>query len=362
MLKKIVVASCMAAASATDTVAWYVKVAGVAQPTRFIGWEFIDGSGLPMNCEKKTVLADNKTGWAGQCLGLGQVFPLQNSSALCQKSCEDDVLCSAWQFNTDEVGGCYKGQGHSCETRQGGDPVHVTGAQRIQRGDVVVLRNISDIYIYGLIAHVYQSGTLAQNIQRCKQECDSDIYCQFWQVTADEGCRVSGKFPTSTEAPLAQPALELIESKVSLVGAIHVNVSGEDNKARKVLAGEFIQHQCTAAIVQAANAAKAAAAERAAEAAAAAAAAAAPKPAADNSSLLYVGLGLLALLVAGVAAWLLCCQDPVQKKRAVKKTRAVKLAPKEPESVPLVPLMQFQPQYPGAPTYQPMQQFQQPYR
>jgi len=358
MLKKVVVASCMAAASATDPVAWYVKVAGVAQPTQWIGWEFMEISGAPKNCEMKTVLADNKTGWAGQCLGLLQVAPPINNSALCQKSCEDDVACSVWQFTTDEVDGCYKGQGHSCGTRQGEVPVNITGAQRIQRGDVVVLRDITDIYIYGLSAHAYQSGTAAQNQQRCRQQCYSDIYCQFWQMTADEGCRVSGKL--STETPPATPALELITDKESNAGAIHKNETGTDNKARDVQAGEFIQHRCTAAIVQADKDAKAkAAAEAAAEAAAAAKAL---QPKADNSSLLYVGLVLLALLVASVAAWFLCCQNPVKKPRAVKKTRAVKLAPKEPESVPLVPLMQFQGQYPGAPTYAPMQQFQSPYR
>jgi hypothetical protein len=354
-MQRFVLAACFVGASAIDYNAWPTATADVTQPKNLAAWPVTPQS-TPAGCWKTTILKDNATGWPGQCKGLTEVLPAANAPSMtketCQQACIADPTCSVWQWSWD---GCFTGQGNDCVDRGGDTLLDVSGAQRIQRGDVTVLKNMSNIYVFGLQdVGTYASGTSAENMQRCRDWCYSNIYCQYWQFA-------NGKCMAESKSSPAQYPLTLVESNSASTGAVSTAYSSEGNPARTIQGAEYIQHSCPPATT--------------------------PAPVEQSGSsntALWVGCGVAGLL--GLAALAFCCMGSSGKggTRAVKKTRAVKAAvPKteapavvEPESVPLVPLMapastpfmqypapvmQYAAapmQYAAAPTYQPVQQFQ----
>jgi len=239
--------------------------------------------------------------------------------------------------------------GDHCMDRDGGTLENVTGAERIQRGSVKVLSNLTNfngnnesLWVWGLHAvGVATSGDAANNTLRCRDYCYSNIDCTYWQF--NEQCYVE------TGGSKAQFPLQLTTETAGTEGAISSNTNGID-PAHTMKAGEYIQHTCvTQAEVDAAAAAKVAAANAAAAAAAG-----------SGYTWLYVLLGVLALVALAALAYCVTMGGGKKKPRAVKKTRAVK-APKveaaEPESVPLMPLSMPSPYAQVSPFGAPPMQF-----
>lgn len=352
-MQRFVLAASFVGVSAIDYLNWPTATADVTQPKNLAAWP-VTPDAKPAGCWKTAILKDNATGWAGQCKGLIVVTPAsgapKHTKETCQQACMADPTCSVWQFSQD---GCYTGQGTDCVDRGGSTLLQVSGAQRVQRGDVTVLKNMSNVYVFGLsTVGTYAVGTAADNMERCRVWCYSNIYCQYWQF-ANGVCSAESKTDT------AQYPLALVEDNNAATGAVSSAYEAEGNPARTIQGAEYIQHSCPPATT--------------------------PEPVAkagSSNAALWVGCGVAGLL--GLAALAFCCMGSGGKKgtRAVKKTRAVKAVPKaepafvEPESVPLVPLMapastpfmqypapvmQYAAapmQYAAAPTYQPVQQFQ----
>ncbi|CAE7672445.1 ILV2 [Symbiodinium sp. CCMP2456] len=195
------------------------------QPASLAAWSVKHGK-LSM-CWQSKVLRDVEHGWPGQCVGL--LFVQATTLTTCRNSCLNDPRCSVWQFNPGQMnGGCWQGQGHHCESRNGYNPVQFSGGQRIQHGSIRVMKQMSGIEVHGLrpIGKLY-SDDQSTNIERCRNVCYSDILCQYWQY-GEDGCRVEDPTYSSVQYPLT---LEGGASKTS-------------EYARRILAGEYIQHLC----------------------------------------------------------------------------------------------------------------------
>ena len=172
--------------------------------------------------------------WLVRCVGLAVVQATRLET--CHISCTNDprlclrlpgrlCRCSVWQFNPGQVeGGCWQGQGHHCETRNGFETVPFSGGrgglmrrglrgrQRIQHGSVraralgwasalgsKVMKKMTGIEVHNLRPIGKLNGDEAMNIERCRptrgasrkqkpfvgrEVCYSDILCQFWQCLA----------------------------------------------------------------------------------------------------------------------------------------------------------------------------------
>jgi len=350
--------SCLAAAGAVLHQAAF----SFPQPAPLASWTNTSAGPTPCTTQAAYAIRSFATGWPGQCTDLLPYAPITlpvvpMTIAECRKGCVADVRCSVWQFiDTAGVGACFMGVGDHCMDRNGETRVNVTGAERIQRGSVKVLSNLTNfngnsesLWVVGLKQFgVATSGDVINNTLRCRDYCYSNIDCTYWQFGTQcfaETKENKAQFPLTLTEDITQ----------GTPGAISSNTTGE-HPAHSMEGGEYIQHTCVtaAALAATAAAATAAAAEKA-------------KAAAGSGYVwLYVLLGVLAL--GALAALAYCCMNggKTPKKRAVKKTRAVKAVPKVeaavPESVPLMPLMvpspyaQFQ-----QPMYAPMSQFQQQY-
>eukprot|EP00439_Symbiodinium_sp_Y106_P029202 s5189_g3.t1 len=192
------------------------------QPASLAAWSVKHGM-----CWQSKVLRDMEHGWPGQCVGL--LLVQATTLTTCRNSCLNDPRCSVWQFNPGQMnGGCWQGQGHHCESRNGYNTVQFSGGQRIQHGSIRVMKQMSGIEVHGLrpIGKL-DSDDQSTNIERCRNVCYSDILCQYWQY-GEDGCRVEDPTYSSVQYPLT---LEGGASKTS-------------EYARRILAGEYIQHLC----------------------------------------------------------------------------------------------------------------------
>lgn len=178
-------------------------------------------------CWESRVLKDIHDGWPGQCVGL--MLVQAPTMEKCRVSCLNQPRCPVWQFNPGQIkGGCWQGQGHHCETRNGYDAVQFSGGQRIQHGSVRVIKQMAGIEVHNLrpIGKLSNEGQSA-NIKRCREVCYSDILCQYWQYSQD-GCQVE------------DPTYSTVQYPLTLEGG----ASTTSSYARSVVAGEFIQHYC----------------------------------------------------------------------------------------------------------------------
>jgi len=288
----------------------------------------------------KTVAIRAFPSWEGQCLELDEITgPTGATNETCRQQCFLNKDCSTWQFS--EEGKCFSGTGTNCQGRNGETPLNVTGAERFQRGDVTILKNMNNTWVYGLRhVGVFTSGTSAANAGRCRDYCYSNLGCQYWQFGSD-GCWAEDR----GKGYLAQFPLTLTTVIGDTEGAISSEVVGNTNPARTMVAAEYIQHVCPpqptlAPVIEVQN---------------------------DTNTALWVGLAVAGLLLASLLAFFFCCKTKEKRSRAVKKTRGAKVAPKA--EVPLVeaeslmplmmpaPAMQYAPQM-QFPSYQPQQQFQ----
>eukprot|EP00930_Biecheleria_cincta_P095123 TRINITY_DN87146_c0_g1_i1.p1 TRINITY_DN87146_c0_g1~~TRINITY_DN87146_c0_g1_i1.p1 ORF type:complete len:869 (-),score=130.71 TRINITY_DN87146_c0_g1_i1:212-2776(-) len=151
------------------------------------------------SCPGVKVLEDTASGWPGRCLGLKQVVvPLHES---CQSWCGKQVSCSVWQEvdrpypDPAECWHSYFSPGSECFTRalhNGSEAVtwKPKRAQRIQHGQIRVLKKLSSVEIKGLRLIFDQNYFIDQTqaVEACRISCYSDIGCQWWYYNKATGC------------------------------------------------------------------------------------------------------------------------------------------------------------------------------
>jgi len=183
----------------------------------------------------------------------------------CQQACEQDPQCNGYQLvpqGSFRAAGCFFGAGYDCDNDSEGaaklaadpattnDGVQDAGmkAERYNRGYVQVVAPITKFRVNGLTkrfdesafqmddpsAVVQRRRLTAQvtdwvtTILRCREICESDIWCSVWQVydgsgtTADKGCF------TESEGSLGYPLVR--------------DQSSFQADATGVKDGAFIQH------------------------------------------------------------------------------------------------------------------------
>lgn len=234
---------------------------------------------FPADCPNVTVIHDvvgDK--WYDGCLGLDKK-PDAKTSAACEQQCKTDMKCNIWQMTKDA---CWSGNSvHGCRSR-GSDKAlgnfeeDLVGGQRIQHGFIKVTKENSKQETKGLKHYPEETGTQAEQIARCKNDCYTDTSCTVWQYGKD-GCWVE-HLPTN-------PKKEVVT---------------DSEWAKGMIQGETIEHTCPPYVPEEGL----------------------PWP----WIIAGIILGLLALAAIIYA---------LQKKPKVKKTRAVKIEPK-PEPAPVV--------------------------
>lgn len=238
---------------------------------------------FPADCPNVTVLHDVVgDNWYDGCLGLDKKTTVTTANA-CEEQCKADMTCNVWQMTKVH---CWSGNAvHGCRSR-GSDKAlgnfeeDLVAGQRIQHGFVKLVAKNSKVEAIGLKHYPETTGTEAEQIARCKNDCYSDTTCTVWQYGAD-GCWVE-HLPTNAKK----------------------ETSTESDWAKGMIAGETIEHTCP--------------------------------PYKPEEGLPWpwiitgIILGLLALAALAIIYGL-------QKKPKVKKTRAVKIEPKKEPIVYFIP-------------------------
>eukprot|EP00747_Dinoflagellata_sp_TGD_P165549 gnl/TRDRNA2_/TRDRNA2_186953_c0_seq1.p1 gnl/TRDRNA2_/TRDRNA2_186953_c0~~gnl/TRDRNA2_/TRDRNA2_186953_c0_seq1.p1 ORF type:complete len:402 (-),score=51.14 gnl/TRDRNA2_/TRDRNA2_186953_c0_seq1:135-1217(-) len=177
-----------------------------------------DGTLLP--CWKIAVLRDDHASWPGRCLSLAKTNVVSQDT--CRETCERDVNCPVWQFSSKNE--CWQGDGNRCEEGS----LSVLGAQRLQHGDVTVLKDMSHLEVINLFKLAPAASDPAQGAASCRNFCYSDIRCEYWQYGSN-GCYVDAGW--WSHKTVAYP--------LTSAGA-----SATSKFAATVTAGEYIQHSC----------------------------------------------------------------------------------------------------------------------
>jgi len=204
-----------------------------AQPPPLSAWPK-DKKGEVRPCSLVYILADTKQGWPGKC-----DLPETNLDAKTEEDCRLSCIfwssCSAWQFTED--GTCYQGIGDKCYSGSGHDSsFKVKAAQRLQHGEVRVVKDITGLEIFNLYnLGVFSEGDAEDGIKRCKRWCYSNIDCQYWQY-GHKGCWVDAQ--EWMKKPVEFP-LTLQGNSGDRGGATY-----SSEFARELEAGEYIQHYC----------------------------------------------------------------------------------------------------------------------
>jgi len=207
----------------------------------------MDAEGRPVTCWKTTVLHDTALGWPGQCLGLFQMDTI-STETLCKQACWGDPRCSTWQLvNSTKPMQCWIGQdAKACDLRNGlnkDNSFQMKRSQRLQHGNVHVFKSslagtfIHNLYNFG----TYAEGSQALSIQRCRDTCYSALSCQYWLFSTKTGCWADAPAETTNAGknPEKQVAYPLSASDVE---------TGTE-KAKAIIAGEFLVHYCPLAEV-----------------------------------------------------------------------------------------------------------------
>lgn len=193
----------------------------------------IDGSLAP--CWNTTAVYDTRAGWLGKCQGLHAVSNLDASvygedpTYSCASSCTEAPACAVWKMSSDHQ--CWHGVvGSSCAV-DSDDEEEPLAAQRIQHGNVRVLRTLLLMEVFGL-QHEEMAEILSteESISHCKALCYSSIDCHYWQY-GNGGCYIE----------------DTVGGQSIPYPFTNDHVSYTSDFASHVQAGEYIQHFCPAA-------------------------------------------------------------------------------------------------------------------
>jgi len=278
------------------------------QPTSLEVWLPKTADGNPAPCWKATALSDVAAGWPGKCneMSLNADF---GDEAACRSRCITDIFCSTWLWS---ISGCYQGKGVNCYG--GGGVFNASAGQRVQHGDVIVLKDMSAYDVQNLKnIGIFSSVPAKVGAQRCKFYCYSDIRCQYWQY-GDAGCSVEDPDYATVQYPLTTTG-----------GAV---------ASSTIFAGEFLQRVCPKVEV--------------------------PAMVGGTSYFLIIGAGVCALL--GILVALCICLRPKGKagaKRALKwRKNGVQNGDEDADEA--VELVQQANPYQAAASWQQMTNHQQP--
>lgn len=181
------------------------------------------------------VLQDTADGWPGMCLNLERI---SGPGTECADSCSDDPECGIWQLAPDGApggGGCWQGEGTSCNTRRNRNDMTPLAAQMVQHGQIMVLADTSHVQVMNLrnVMHArFFNSNMTSAIEACQQYCYSDIHCQHWQLIDGTGCWVED--PRTGNSPRYPLVLADGRTRLDARGGQAI-----------VQAGEFIQHYCS---------------------------------------------------------------------------------------------------------------------
>mmetsp|Transcript_136141 Transcript_136141/g.435488 ORF Transcript_136141/g.435488 Transcript_136141/m.435488 type:complete len:1005 (-) Transcript_136141:205-3219(-) len=198
------------------------------QPKAAENWPLKE-NGLPDGCWKTTVLQDMHLGWPCKCRDLTRTSSM--NALECHETCTRNPMCSVWQYNY--MTQCWQGVGHICGSDEWkGSDLLSTGAQRVQHGDVYVLKNMRGWEIKGLGEvgdTTWGSSNHTEGIVNCRAWCYSNLRCQFWSYTPG---KCFAEDPGGHRKAIAYPLVN------------GVNAFANSDLAHTVLAGEFISHRC----------------------------------------------------------------------------------------------------------------------
>eukprot|EP00450_Noctiluca_scintillans_P025539 CAMPEP_0194523408 /NCGR_PEP_ID=MMETSP0253-20130528/58277_1 /TAXON_ID=2966 /ORGANISM="Noctiluca scintillans" /LENGTH=912 /DNA_ID=CAMNT_0039367945 /DNA_START=225 /DNA_END=2963 /DNA_ORIENTATION=- len=124
------------------------------------------------------------------CLGLDLVDQQGELPGACERSCCDDPFCPFWQVDQEQR--CWHGAGLKCTSRLGWGPEwKASGAMRLQRGHVRVLKNLTGYRVLGLtrVFRENEYATEGESLEECRNMCYSNLRCTYWQLGYD-GCRL----------------------------------------------------------------------------------------------------------------------------------------------------------------------------
>mmetsp|Transcript_47961 Transcript_47961/g.102693 ORF Transcript_47961/g.102693 Transcript_47961/m.102693 type:complete len:447 (+) Transcript_47961:52-1392(+) len=207
------------------------------QPARLSAWpQTGGGTKEPVyhTCWKTRILADVAKGWPDMCTNLFRANS-RNTPSLCEATCVEDARCSVWQFLDVSGSGmeCWLGSGTYCTQLPTPDlSFKVLGGQRIQHGDVLVMRNMSG----PLVRNLYNlgpsaTGTEEEQIQRCRNWCYSLIACQYWQFGVT-GCWIDSPYLETERGMIPNRVVEYPLTNAGL------------DSVYQMTRGEYIMHYC----------------------------------------------------------------------------------------------------------------------
>eukprot|EP00931_Biecheleriopsis_adriatica_P107018 TRINITY_DN81361_c0_g1_i1.p1 TRINITY_DN81361_c0_g1~~TRINITY_DN81361_c0_g1_i1.p1 ORF type:complete len:432 (+),score=67.28 TRINITY_DN81361_c0_g1_i1:29-1324(+) len=198
-----------------------------AQPMSLVAWPKKDGLAAP--CWKVKTLEDTATGWqGGSCHGMTEISA--SSEEECAKLCNGNTNCAVWEFTTSSK--CLQGTSLQCDDA-GTSSSMLVGSQRLQHGDIRVLKDMTGWEVLGLRPlGMGTSNDREQQIKNCKLYCYSMLTCEYW-LFGEEGCSIDDT------TPRPDGSISAAEFPLTLTGATR-----DSTFAHSVVAGEYIQHIC----------------------------------------------------------------------------------------------------------------------
>ncbi|CAE8721337.1 unnamed protein product, partial [Polarella glacialis] len=190
--------------------------------------------GRPASCWETSVLDSTSDGWDGQCDGLSETGDTSEPS--CRESCSRDPLCSVFQFTQSNA--CFQGTTQACGSVEG-SPMQLVSAERLQHGDVRVLKDMTGLLVENLRPLGSMAlGGQAAGIRACRNYCYSTLTCQYWQFSQQSGC--------SVEDPTVKEENEVFGQDAYFIAQYPLTLAGGVVAMPPVVAGEYIQHICPA--------------------------------------------------------------------------------------------------------------------
>uniref|UniRef100_A0A7S4WAZ9 Calmodulin n=1 Tax=Alexandrium monilatum TaxID=311494 RepID=A0A7S4WAZ9_9DINO len=200
-------------------------------PEKLECWPKNITGGFYDSCPDITVIEDTAHDWPGLCSGTHKVIVPWGET--CQSYCRKKVTCSVYQVRNDTGKSCWHSKlfgGSNCYMRN--PEQHIKPpikAQRLLHGRVRVLAETTGVQILGLVKvfdENYFLNVTRDAVPACRNNCYSNIGCQWWQYSRSSGC-----FVEDPRTPVPFP-----------VTRQSWRTSGDF--AATVIGGEYIQHVC----------------------------------------------------------------------------------------------------------------------